>query len=68
MATAGNRERGKSVSAVGEFRTRVRAVFSLLLAAVAAIAMCATGAVLATGTAGAAGGAPTITNGTPNPQ
>jgi hypothetical protein len=38
-------------------------VFSLLLAAVAAIAMCATGAVLATGTAGAAGGAPTITNG-----
>jgi hypothetical protein len=37
-------------------------VFSLLLAAVAAIAMCVTGAMLAT-TAGAAGGAPTVTNG-----
>jgi hypothetical protein len=37
-------------------------VFSLLLSAIAAIAMCVTGAMLAT-TAGAAGGAPTVTNG-----
>ena len=51
-----------SVSPLGELRTRVRAVISLLLAAVAAVAMSATGVVLATSSAGAAGSAPTITN------
>jgi hypothetical protein len=41
----------------------VRIVLRSLLAVVAAMAMCATGAVLATSSAGAAGSAPTVTNG-----
>ena len=51
------------MSHLGVLRTRVRAVISLLLAAVAAVAMSATGVVLATSSAGASGSAPTITNG-----
>ena len=51
------------MTVAGDVRARVRVAVRLLLAALAAVAMGATGAVLATTSAGAAGGAPVVANG-----